>query len=357
MSNKQQQSKSGQAKKPVTPKSQKPSRASANVTKSDLAVTRTVSAPVAQAKVARQQKPRFEARLNGDVMIRHREYLQDVSGSVAFAATTVNVNPGLSLPWLSSIAPRWESYRFDRLRFCFETEAPTTATGTLLLSVDYDASDAAPTSKQQAMAYRSSVRSAPWSNCCHDSAKEDLHKRLTYFVRAGALAANQDIKLYDVANLFVCTQGQASTATIGELYAEYDVLLLTPQLSDVAVGQSFYAQWTNAAATNAAPFGNTMVGNLRASLASTGTTTSVTTITFTAPWSGLVNAQIQGTGLNSGVFTGTSTRLNQTATLSTTTNYDIYVTVVAQSGDTLILTEANTTITYGQIIFAQGSFV
>jgi hypothetical protein len=307
--------------------------------------------------VVRQAKPRFEARLNGDVMIRHREYVQDISGSVAFTAVQLAINPGLTLPWLSTIAPRWESYRFEKLRICYETEAPTSALGTVLLSVDYDASDAAPTSKQQAMAYRSSVRSPPWSNCCHDSLREDLSKKAPYYIRAGALAANQDVKLYDTANLWVCTQGQADTTTVGELYIEYDVLLMTPQLGDVAVGTAIYGEWSAAVSTNAAPFGNVMLGNLQATLVSTGGASSVTTITFTNPYSGNISFHATGTGITGTSFGGTATRKNAVPIFDTAALDAVGVaSIVASAGQTLIINITNTTLTQGDLLIGQGSF-
>lgn len=355
----QQSKKVGKKAKNALPKAPRNKNRSANaaIAKSDASMSRSVQAPVAKAMVVRQAKPRFEARLNGDVMIRHREYIQDIAGSVLFTAVQLSINPGLTLPWLSSIAPRWESYRFEKLRICYETEAPTSALGTVLLSVDYDASDAAPTSKQQAMAYRSSVRSPPWSNCCHDSIREDLNKKAPYYIRVGSLAANQDIKLYDTANLWVCTQGQADTTTVGELYIEYDVLLMTPQLGDIAVGTAIYGEWSSAASTNAAPFGGTLLGNLQATLVSTGTTSSVTTITFTNPYSGTIGFNATGTGVSGTSFTGTATRKNALDTVNGgNTNAIGSASFVATAGQTLIISITNTTLTAGDILIGQGSF-
>jgi hypothetical protein len=345
------------ARKQVKPQEKAPREKS--IARSDRAIMQRTSAPVAKSMTVKSAKPRQEARLNGDVMIRHREYIADIAGSVAFATTQFSINPGLSstFPWLSSLAPRWESYRLEKLRLCYETEAASTALGTVLLSVDYDASDPAPTSKSQAMAYRSSVRSAPWSNCCHDSLREDLIKKAPYFVRSGALSANQDVKLYDVANLFVCTQGQADTTVVGELYIEYDVLLMTPQLSDLSVGQSLYGEWSNAAGSNAAPFGNTELGNLQAVLVSTGTTTSVTAITFTNPFSGQLSYQVTGTGISTPAIGGTATRKNSHATPDGTGVTGIgIVSFVAAAGQTIDVNVDNTTLTSGILMISQGSF-
>lgn len=192
-----------------------------------------VSAPVAKALKVKTNKPSMNTRPNGDCIVKHREYIAEVTGSNLYAVTGYAVNAGQTntFPWLSKLARNYESYRFRKLDFVFETQSATSEVGTVLLSLDYDASDPSPTSKQIAMAYRGSVRTAPWSSCVHSSLLEDLCKRKTYYTRSAALLANEDVKLYDVGNLYVSTQGQVATPLIGELYVEYDVLLMTPEFS------------------------------------------------------------------------------------------------------------------------------
>lgn len=190
------------------------------------------TAPVASSKAGRTSAPRISTLPSGQVRIRHREYLADQLGSVAFSSSEFSINPGLarSFPWLSRIASRFESYHFESLRFMFETEAPTSSTGVVILTVDYDPTDAAPLSKTAALAYEGAVRSAPWSHSEFRARKTDLCKRKSYFVRCGNLPANATLSLFDTGNLFVCTKGQATAAVVGELYVEYDVVLSTPQM-------------------------------------------------------------------------------------------------------------------------------
>jgi hypothetical protein len=169
---------------------------------------------------------------DGRVRVRHREYLADVAGSVAFAATGFAINPGIatSFPWLSNIAVNFESYLFRALSFEYETQKSASTSGTIMMAVDFDAADAAPASKTALMTYHNAVRSAVWGECCYRSDMMDLRKfGVQRYVRSGALAANLDIKTYDVGNLFVATQGEADTSAIGELYVVYDVELITPQ--------------------------------------------------------------------------------------------------------------------------------
>jgi len=194
---------------------------------------------------------------NGDCRIVHREFIQDVVAGAGtpsvFNDVSLPVNPGqtTTFPWLSSIAGRFESYQFRKLKFCYETEAPSSLGGTLVLSLDYDASDPSPTSKQQALAYRNAVRSAPWTTCCHSSDLEDLSKQKSQFVRPAGQPVGTDIKMYDTGNLNVISQGVTTAgATLGELYVEYDVLLMTPVLENFS--QSGFAGSAASAALGAA---------------------------------------------------------------------------------------------------------
>lgn len=316
-------------------------------------VNARVVAPIATGSVRRMQRPTTVPLKDGDIRVTHREYFTDLTGSIAFAANSVSINPGLPsmFPWLSAIAQRFESYIFRKLKFCYETESATSTTGTLALAIDYDASDAAPTSKAQVLAYRSSVRSPPWAACCHDSLPEDLSKRKTLYVRSGALSANQDIKLYDSGNLFACTQGQAGATTIGELYVEYVIDLMTPQLGNVGVGASIYGRFSGT--SNSTPFG-TVTGNLPATVVSSGTTTSVSTFTFTQPWEGYATLVLAGTGITGVTQGGTGTIVEslEVANAGATAFIGSYL-VTAQAGDTIILTIANTTLTNAILYWGQ----
>jgi hypothetical protein len=53
------------------------------------------------------------------------------------------------------------------------------------------------------------------------------------YIRTGSLALNEDIKLYDVANLQLATVGQAGATVIGELWVEYDIILEVPNSQNI----------------------------------------------------------------------------------------------------------------------------
>jgi len=90
---------------------------------------------------------------NESVVIKHREYIADVSMvGAAFNLTTYNINPGLStsFPYLNNVASNFQQYRFKGLVFEFKTTSATalvsgtnTAMGSVMLAVQYR-SDAAP---------------------------------------------------------------------------------------------------------------------------------------------------------------------------------------------------------------------
>ncbi len=266
-------------------------------------------APVAMSIRQGTQPPRMSSTTarNGDlrVRVRHREYIADILGSVAYAVTSFSINPGLpaTFPWLSQLANLFESYRFNKLVFQYRTQAATAATGKAMLSVDWDAADATPTSKVQQLQERTKMDDASWKNFDLPCDLADLLKfGVQRYTRSAGLSANLDIKTYDVGNLLVGTQGQAGTAAIGELWVEYDLELITPQTSDglaPGIGVKIVA---NGAISDVNLLGNTPTV--------TGTTSLVTAtgnvIVFNKTGNYLVDVLRVGTGLIALVLNGSA---------------------------------------------------
>lgn len=260
------------------------------------------SVPAAMGSLKITGRPKTEpVGSQGDCRIVHREYLGDVPMAASFQSNKYAINPGLArtFPWLSTVANRYESYRFNRLRFCFETSCSSTQTGSVLLIPDYDAIDAAPLDKIQALSYRNSARAQAWLSFCQESSREDLNKQKSYFVRPGANPAGTDIRLFDVGNMFLCVQG-SDTNTVGELWVEYDVHLMTPQISGEIVAESITGGGVISAA---AIFGNSPVQQ-----GALDVTASGSTLTFNQAYEGLLSLFITGTVLTTPlVLTGSST--------------------------------------------------
>jgi len=161
-----------------------------------------------------------------------------VIGSVDYVNQKLPINPGLAqtFPWLSSIARNYESHHFNRLCFNYETQSSTSKSGTVILSVDYDAADSTPLTKQEQLQMHDAVRSAAWNESCFECSNADLSRQKSKFNRSGALVANQDIKTYDDGFLVVGVSGMADATAVGELYVEYDVEFMTPVAPEVAEG-------------------------------------------------------------------------------------------------------------------------
>jgi hypothetical protein len=190
-------------------------------------------ASVAAAYATRQRTGEAQIYRNGvdSCRVVHRELIGSITGTSAFTvALTLPLNPGMvsTFPWLSNEAAGWEKYKFNSLRFCYYTRTGSNVPGSLMLSPDYDAADAAPTSEVFASAYEDTEEDAPWKDiCCVLKQSELMGDMKERYLRQGALAANQDIKMYDSGNMFVCTV-DGTAVNWGKLWVEYDVTLITP---------------------------------------------------------------------------------------------------------------------------------
>lgn len=191
--------------------------------------------------------------------IIHRELIANVTGTVAFTvAQTFACNPGMAatFPWLSNEAAGWERYRFNKLCFKYFTRTGSNIPGSVMLSPDYDAADAAPVAEQIASSAQDTVEDAPWKDIvCELKVSEMFDDQPHKTIRSGTLAANQDIKTYDAANLNLCTVDGTAVAW-GKLWVEYDVTLVTPQVPSGGFQAEGSLLGTGAMAA-ATPFGTT----------------------------------------------------------------------------------------------------
>jgi hypothetical protein len=220
-------------------------------------------------------------------IISEDEYIGEVNGSVTFATTQYTVNPGQAsvFPWGNKIASLYERYKFRLLEFYFKREVSEFATngqaGKVILSFDYDASDSAPTTKQQVedtVPRKDGMPCTPIIKLSIDCAT--LAKNPCKFVRPGAQPANTDIKTYDAGNLYVSTQGNTNASLIGELRVRYVVELSEPVLEPVSIVGGV-VHFSGTAPTTANNFATaTLQSGGTPSL--TGITLGTNTITFPA---------------------------------------------------------------------------
>jgi hypothetical protein len=215
---------------------------------------------VAAAYATSQRTGQAQIFRNGvdSCRIIHRELVASITGSSAFTvAQALALNPGMaaSFPWLSNEAAGWEKYKFNNLKFCYYTRTGSNVPGSMMLAPDYDASDAAPVSEVAASAYEDTEEDAPWKDiCCELRGSELMGDMKERYVRNGALAANQDIKMYDCGNLFACTV-DGTAVNWGKLWVEYDVTLITPHVPSGGFQGAGYLGAAGGSLAAATPFG------------------------------------------------------------------------------------------------------
>jgi len=179
---------------------------------------------------------------DGVTRIRHSEYIRDILPSTDFMLEPDLINPGNSnlFPWLSSIAPRYTTYKFTALAFRYEPATSTTLPGTVILSIDYNPDTAPPTSKTEALAMEDAQRTVPWECVSHVSSAANLNKRSSYYIRNDDSTSVIEPELYDVGLLSVIVQGVPTdvSPSIGELYVDYDLELRTPNLTPLGLSSS-----------------------------------------------------------------------------------------------------------------------
>jgi len=295
-------------------------------------------------------------------VIEEDEYIADINGSSGFAVSAFPCNPGqaVTFPWGNKIAQLYEEYNFEMLEFYYKREvsefATAGTTGKVMLSFDYDSSDAAPTTKQQVLDTVPHVDGMPCTDTLRlsiDCAR--IRKNPSKFVRPGAQPANTDLKTYDCGNLNVSTFGNAATSAIGELHVRYRVRFSEPVLEAGLVG-SGAVHFSSIAAVTANNFAGA-VQQAGATPSLTGITLGTNTVIFPANIPGNYylsfmvagatsatanNVSSFGAGTSLYVFTSGQVRdeINEVYSLAGTTTYPA-MTVAA-----LTVPTAGCTVTY-----------
>lgn len=311
------------------------------------------SAPVARARISSGSAAVVRSKANGDCMVSHREYLGDISMTNGFSARQYPINAGVAktFPWLSQLASRFEEFSFKKLKFEYRPRCSTAQSGAVFLCPDFDASDAAPVSKTQAMSYQSLMDGAAWTEFAQVCTPLELSRLKSYYVRTGANPSGTDIKLYDVGNLFACTQG-VDTNFVGELWVDYDVELKIPQIGGDVPGTGLSVFTTSV--TKAAVFGAGVPSLSRGMNADV--TFGANSITFNSACQILLTIRSYGTVITAQpVLGGTATSSLSTTLINAgaTVNDCVYA-VNAQPGQTVTFdyTASSTTITESDVRIA-----
>lgn len=259
--------------------------------------------------------------------ISHTEYLQDVYGAAdsSFSVESWALNPSLpdNFPWLAQIAANYEEYEFIQLLFHYKSTVDTNATnnnngatGTIIMATNYNANAPNFTNKEVMMQYHGSNSGRVVEDHTH-GVECDPDKNAgsaQKFTRVGPVAANQDLKTYDLGTFQL---GQVNLPTafrnqqIGELWVTYTVKLTKPRLFAAlgGLGQEFRLTASIADVNNSIPGTQTTAGSgPLGALAGTYVQNGPSQNNVTNPWSGLVaNAALYpGAGTTWKEITGTT---------------------------------------------------
>lgn len=173
------------------------------------------------------------------VIVKHKEFLQDISSSILFNLSAYSINPGLStsFPFLSGIAENFEQYKIHGMVFEFVSTSAdalnsvNTALGVVVSATEYNVNRANFINKQQMEAYEFSVSSKPSLTHVHPiECAPDQTPNNVYYIRTGAVPASEDLRLYDLGKYQIATVGSQAAAVVGELWVSYEVEFFKPLL-------------------------------------------------------------------------------------------------------------------------------
>lgn len=196
-----------------------------------------------------------QSMINGkrSFTVKHREFIQNLyspttgnsnndlcSFKLMYAA---HVNPGNNklFPWLNAMSYNFECYKFKSIKFIYKPICNTDVTGTVFIAMDYDPDDALYESKVQMMSAKSAVSGQPWTPIIHKPDNKDYNKEKTYYIshRAFENQSSNSLKLLDVGIIQVGVESAKGNQLLGELYVDYEMEFITPELNVHEILNSF----------------------------------------------------------------------------------------------------------------------
>jgi len=192
-------------------------------------------------------------------IINHREYLGDLytaagSPSAFTISNTYAINPGnpALFPWLSTMAQRFQEYEIRGMLVYLKTlssdYSATLNMGSVFMAADYNASDPAPIDKThlENMEYSSSCKpSTSLLMPIECSPRYDVNTHL--YVAVGDSYQGGDVKLYNLGNIYIGSQGVpnngGASTPIAEIWVTYEVALFKPIIPNVPIGNAIGAHF------------------------------------------------------------------------------------------------------------------
>lgn len=171
-------------------------------------------------------------------VVRHREYIQDITGSTGFNNTSFIINPANSttFPWLASIASCYEQYRIHGLIFEYKStsaealNSTNTALGTVIMATDYNVLNASFLSKTTMENFEFATSCKPSESMMHPI-ECDPSQTPTIEFYTSQISANGDNRFVNMGNFQLATVGMQASSVIGELWASFEIELIKPRIS------------------------------------------------------------------------------------------------------------------------------
>nr|QKV51330.1 putative capsid protein [Crucivirus sp.] len=200
-------------------------------------------------------------------IVRHREFITDISPSTTFTNQSFRINPGISssFPWLSQIAGSFDEYRMRGMIFEFKSmssdsilsSGASTSLGSVVMATQYNSLQAPFADKKTMENYQFANSAKPSQSFMHPiECARSLTAVDQLFVRNSSNITNLvgDLRLYDAGNFQIATVGmQNTTGVIGELWVTYEIEFLKPRYRQFSLEDHYLLDGV----TNAAPFGLT----------------------------------------------------------------------------------------------------
>lgn len=222
---------------------------------------RVTNVPAAVSVSVTNTKPSIKSSRNG-VLIKHREFFTSARFNSTGGTSLADPNWQLfqfiiqpadpqTFPWLSTIAPSYEQYRFKSLRFKYVPSVGTNYTGTINMAVDYDVRDAAPlasstysvrgwidnsTTRRDLMSNKTATMQPVWQTnqlvadpvSLLGGLRSKYTRKFQYDPTAASAARSSDCGLF-LLGLYYQYTAPISGVEFGDLWVEYEVELMIPQ--------------------------------------------------------------------------------------------------------------------------------
>jgi len=176
---------------------------------------------------------------SGSVVIRHREFVREVTGSTDFTNRfALILQPGNAdaFPWLAQIARGFQQYKWRGVVFHYiptsghAVSSTNPAIGEVILQTSYRATDTAPGSKAEMLNEYWASEAAPDKSFIHPIECDPKENPFAiHYIRTGDPPEGDTRMMYDLGVTYVATNGMpANDNTVGDLWVTYEVELLKP---------------------------------------------------------------------------------------------------------------------------------